>query len=131
MILPVHDGVCGAVCGDACVPGCGLARFGCGLARESMDGLVLRGFGLCGSCVCPVRVSRLPPVSFYRYRTCTGTGFFRVSVCVPAPPGVFLPVPVLFTVDERVGVKSSTGDRALCRILATYGIHVRCSPATP
>jgi hypothetical protein len=34
-----------------------------------MGGLVLRGFGLCGSCVCPVRVSRsrLPPVSFYRY----------------------------------------------------------------
>ena len=62
------DGVCGAVCGDACVPGfgCGLARFGCGLARESVGGLVLRGFGLCGSCVCPV--------------------------CVPAAPGVFLPV---------------------------------------
>ena len=35
-------------------------------ARESVGGLVLRGFGLCGSCVCPV--------------------------CVPAPPGVFLPV---------------------------------------
>ena len=62
------DGVCGAVCGDARVPGfgCGLARFGCGLAHESVGGLVLRGFGLCGSCVCPV--------------------------CVPAPPGVFLPV---------------------------------------
>jgi hypothetical protein len=41
--------------------------FGCGLARESVGGLVLRGFGLCGSCVCPV--------------------------CVPAPPGVFLPAP--------------------------------------
>jgi hypothetical protein len=56
----------------SCVPGfgCGLARFGCGLARESVGGLVLRGFGLCGFAVrvsVPC-VSRLPPVSFYRYR---------------------------------------------------------------
>ena len=38
--------------------------FGGGLARESVGGLVFRGFGLCGSCVC--------------------------LVC-PAPPGVFEP----------------------------------------
>ena len=49
----------------------------CGLARESVGGLVLRGFGLCGSCVCPVCVPAPP-------------GVFRVT-CVPAPPGVILP----------------------------------------
>ena len=40
-------------------------------ARVGVGGLVLRGFGLCGSCVGPV--------------------------CVPAPPGVFLPVHVKVT----------------------------------
>jgi hypothetical protein len=48
----------------------------------------------------PVCVSRLPPVSLNRYRTARfkpyGTGTVRFKspfLCVPAPPGVFLPVP--------------------------------------
>jgi len=54
------DRVSGAVCGDACVPG-----FGCGLARESVGGLVLsievvlRGFGFVWF-VCLSRVSGSP-----------------------------------------------------------------------
>jgi hypothetical protein len=67
-------------------------------------------FVLCGPCAF-VRprvpcVSRLPPVSFYRYSTvqyryrymCVPAPpvvFLPVHMCVPAPPGVFLPVHVL------------------------------------
>ena len=36
-------------------------------------------------------VSRLPPVSLNRLPRCLFTGLVR-PVCVPAPPGVFLPV---------------------------------------
>jgi hypothetical protein len=50
------------VCDEACRHG---DNYGVSMLLL-VGGLVLRGFGLCGSCVCPV--------------------------CVPAPPGVFLPV---------------------------------------
>jgi hypothetical protein len=47
-------------------------------------------------------VSRLPPVSFYRYSYLCA----RVPLCVPAPPGVFLPVQLLNMELARVWVRS-------------------------
>ena len=59
------DGVCGAVCGDACVPGLGVDWRGLGVVwRARVGGWV--GFeGV--RFVRFVCLSRLPPVSFYRY----------------------------------------------------------------
>jgi hypothetical protein len=61
------DGVCGAVCGDACVPGLGVDWRGLGVVwRARVGGWVgFEGVRFVRF-VCLSRVSRLPPVSFYR-----------------------------------------------------------------
>jgi hypothetical protein len=70
----VHVGSSCAVRVPLCVR---VSRVCPGSPRCLFTGTVLYSTGT-GTCV-----SRLPPLSFYRY------------MCVPAPPGVFLPVHVL------------------------------------
>ena len=59
---------------EAKKPRTAAVNIGCGLARESVRmGLILRWFGLCGSCVCLVCV-RLLPVFSNRSKTPGGAG---------------------------------------------------------